>query len=228
MLAVLGEDYVAGPVSAAGELGVAGDVGNDRLGGAGGVKIAGVVGEALDGGGVANIDVLRVIGGLERDAEGVVEAGGELFDMGGLAVGANATQDEEDTGAGVGQEEISVGRGADEARHGEGARGAGHVFRSVSTLERSVVTTRVEGHLEAGRSDGPRVCRARDDAGSIVDGLLRVWLRQVGNGNLVADSGLLLVPVREGGLASEQGGRLGDGLSGESRRGCNCNRQKCD
>ena len=93
-------------------------------GAAGGVEVAGLVGEALDGGGVADVDVLGVgAGGVEGDAEGVVEAGGEFLDGGGLAVGADAAEDEDGAGAGVGEEEVAVGRGADEARLGEGAAG---------------------------------------------------------------------------------------------------------
>ena len=95
VLAVLGEDHVAGPVAAAGKLGVAGNVGNDGLGGAGGVQVAGVVREALHGGGVADVDVPGIVGGIEGDAEGMVEAAGEGLDLGGLAVGTDAAQDDD-------------------------------------------------------------------------------------------------------------------------------------
>ncbi len=47
MLAILSEDDVAGPVAAAGELGVAGDVGNDGLRCAGGVQVTGMVRDSL-------------------------------------------------------------------------------------------------------------------------------------------------------------------------------------
>jgi hypothetical protein len=49
----------------------------------------------------------------------MVQAGGELFDLGGFAIGAYAAKDEDGSSAGVGEEEIAVGRGADEARHGK-------------------------------------------------------------------------------------------------------------
>ncbi len=66
------------------------------------------------GGGVADVDVLGVgAGGVEGDAEGVVEAGGEFFDGGGAAVGGDAAEDDDGAGAGVGEEEIAVGGGAD-------------------------------------------------------------------------------------------------------------------
>ncbi len=136
VLVVLGEDDVAGPVAAAAELGVAGDVGDDGLGLAGGVEVAIFVGEALDGGGVADVDVLRVgAGGVEGDAEGVVEAGGEFFDGGGFAVGGDAAEDEDGAGAGVGEEEIAVGGGGDEAGLGEGAVGELHVLAGGGALE---------------------------------------------------------------------------------------------
>ena len=100
------------------ELGVAGDVGDDGLGRAGGVEVAGLVGEALDGGGVADVDVLA---GCRRDRRRCRRDGrGRWRSVSicvGFAVGADAAQDEDRAGAGVGEEEIAVGRGADEARH---------------------------------------------------------------------------------------------------------------
>jgi hypothetical protein len=51
----------------------------------------------------------------------VVQPGGELFDLGGPAVGPDATEDEQGARTGVCEEEISVGCGADEARRCEGA-----------------------------------------------------------------------------------------------------------
>jgi hypothetical protein len=143
VLAVFGEDNVARPVAAAGELGVTRNVGNDGLSGTGGVEIAQVVREALDGGGVADVDVPWIVRGVEGDAERMVEAGGELFNLGGLAVGAHAAQDEEDAGAGVGEEQVAVGRDADEARHGEGACGSRHVLDVVGSLHGRVVASGV-------------------------------------------------------------------------------------
>ena len=60
VLAVRGEDDVAGPVAAAAKLGEAGELGDDGLGRAGGVEVAGLVGEADDGVGVADVDPLGV------------------------------------------------------------------------------------------------------------------------------------------------------------------------
>ena len=100
------------------ELGVAGDVGDDGLGGAGGVEVAGLVGEALDGGGVADVDVLRIVGGIEGDAEGMVESGGEgLRSVSALPSAPTPRRTIRSAGAGVGEEEIAVGRGADQAGH---------------------------------------------------------------------------------------------------------------
>jgi hypothetical protein len=50
----------------------------------------------------------------------------------------------------------------------------------------------------------------------VLDRLIGVGLGQVGEGDLVADAGLLLVPVGEGGLAGEDGA---GGLGGELRGG---------
>ncbi len=80
-----------------------------------------------------------------------------------------------------------------------------HVLGGVGALERGVVAAGVEGDLEARGRDGPGVGGARDDVRLVLDGLVGVGLGQVGEGDLVAHAGGLLVPVGEGGLAGEQG-----------------------
>ncbi len=205
VLVVLGKDDVAGPVAAAAKLGVAGDVGDDGLRLGGGVEVAIFVGEALDGGGVADVDVLRVgAGGIEGDAEGVVEASGEFLDGGGAAVGSDAAEDEDGAGAGVGQEEVAVGGSGDEARLGERAAAEFHVLGGVFALEGRGVTAGVEGDAEARGGDGEGVDGAGDYVGPVVDGFRGVGCREVGGGDFVADAGVLLVPVGECGLAGEK------------------------
>ncbi len=108
----LREDNVAGPVAAAAQAGRSRECRGRWSRRAGGVQIAGVIREALDGGGVADVDVLGVGGRIEGDAEGMVEAGGEGLDLRGFAIGADAAKDDDRAGAGVGEEEIAVGRGA--------------------------------------------------------------------------------------------------------------------
>ena len=197
VLTVLGEDDVAGPVAAAGELGVAGDVGNDGLGRAGGVQIAGVIRNALYRCGIADVDVLRVVSRIEGDAEGMVEAGGELLDLSGFAVGAYAAKDKDGAGAGVSEKEIAVGCGADEARHGEGAAAQLHVFLIVGTLHGDGVAAGVERDFEAVGSDGPRVGRARDDMRCVVHRLVRLGRGKVGESDLAENARLLLIPIGE-------------------------------
>jgi hypothetical protein len=86
------------------------------------------------------------------------------------------------------------------------------VLGGLGALEGAVVAAGVEGDLEAGRRDGPGVRGPGNDAGLVADGLLGFGLGQVGDGDLVAYAGLLLVPVGEGGLAGENGaGGLGEG-----------------
>ena len=132
-------------------------------GAAAGMQVAGVVRDALYGGGVADVDVLRVVGRIKGDAEGVVEAGGELFDLSGFAVGSDAAKNKEDAGAGVGEKEIAVGRGPDEARHGKCAAAARHVLLVVGALHGGGVAAGIERDLEAGRRDRPRIGGARDE-----------------------------------------------------------------
>ncbi len=142
-------------MAAAGELSIARNVGDDGLGGAGGVEVSGVVRESLDGCGIANIDIPGVFGGIKGNAEGVVEAGGELFDLGSLSIGAHAAKDENGSGAGVGEEEIAIGRGTDEARHGEDAAAEGHDLLVVGALHGSGVAAGVKGNLEASGRERP-------------------------------------------------------------------------
>ncbi len=176
VLVILGEDNVAGPVAAAAKLGVAGDVGDDGLGLAGGLEVSGFVGEALDGGRVADVDVLRVgAGGVEGDAEGVVEAGGEFFDGGRPAAGGDAAEDEDGAGTGVGDEKIAVGSGGDVARLGEGAVGELHVLGGVGALQRLGVAAGVEGDTKAGGGDGPGVDGAGERGWDRYRPLRRDW-----------------------------------------------------
>ena len=75
----------------------------------------------------------------------------------------------------------------------------------VRSLHGGGVAAGVERDFEAGGGDGPRVGGARDDVRCVVDRLVGLGLGQVGQSDLAADAGLLLVPVGECGLA-------GDGL----------------
>ena len=52
MLAVFTENDIARPVTASGEMGVAGNIGDDGFSSRGGVQVAGVVRETLDGSGI--------------------------------------------------------------------------------------------------------------------------------------------------------------------------------
>ena len=176
MLAVFGEDDVAGPVASAGELGVAGNVGNDRLGRPGGVEIAGMIRNALHGRGVADVDVPRVVSGIKGDAEGMVQASCELLDLCGFAVGADAAKDEDGSGAGIGEEEIAVGCGADEPRHRERAAAESHHLLVVRSLHRSGVAAGIKGDFETGGCDRPRIGGAGNNVRSVVDGLVGLGL----------------------------------------------------
>jgi hypothetical protein len=92
----------------------AGDVLDDRLGLARGLRVAVLVGEADDRVGVADVDVFRVgPDRVEGDAERAVQAGGEdLVDL-GLAVAVGVAEDADAVGAALGDEQVAV-RGADD------------------------------------------------------------------------------------------------------------------
>ena len=114
-LAVGRELEVARPVAAAADaLVAAGDVLDDRLGLARGLRVAVLVGEADDRVGVADVDVLRLgPGRVEGDPERPVQAGGEdLVDL-GLAVAVGVAEDADAVGAALGDEQVAV-RGADD------------------------------------------------------------------------------------------------------------------
>ena len=95
--AVFGEDDITGPVAAAAKLGKAGKMFHDRFRCAGCDEIAGLVREAHDGVGVADVNPPGVgTGGVEVDAEGQVEASaGEGGDLPRLAVRTDTAQDED-------------------------------------------------------------------------------------------------------------------------------------
>ncbi len=103
-------------MAAAAEAAAAGKIG-DVLLGAGGCEVAVVVGEAHDFIGVADVNPLGVgAEGIESDAEGLVEIGGEDGDLFWLAVCIDAAKDFDFAAGAFREEEIAVGSEADEAR----------------------------------------------------------------------------------------------------------------
>jgi hypothetical protein len=73
------------------------------------MQVARVVWESLDGGGVADINILRVNARVEGDAEGMIQPSDELIYLCCLAIGPDATEHEQSAGTGVGEEEIAIG-----------------------------------------------------------------------------------------------------------------------
>jgi hypothetical protein len=133
----------------------------------------------------------------------MVEAGGEFLDVGCLAVCAYATENDDGSGAGVGEKEVTIRSGANEAGHGEGTAAELHAFFVFRALHGLGISAGVEGHLETCRSDGPCVLRFDDEMRRVVDGLGGVWRGEIGGGDLAAHSRLLLVPVGEGCLTGD-------------------------
>ena len=218
VLVILGEDDVSGPVTSAGELSIARDVSDDRLCRAGGMQIARVIWESLDGGGVADINIFRVRARVEGDAERMIQPSGELRYLCCLAIGPDATEYEQSAGTGVGEEEITIGGRADEAWHGESAAAESHHLLVIRSLHRGRVSAGIERDLEARRRNWPRVGRAWDNVGRVVHCLFRIGLGQVSEAYLAPNAGMLLVPICECGLA-------GDGLLSWER--CGKNRDRC-
>ena len=141
--------------------GVSRDIGNDSFGRAGGVRVPGVIRNSLHSGGVADIEVLRIVSGIEGDAERMVQAGGKLLDLSGFAVRANAAKDEDRAGARVSEKEIAVGRCPEQPRHRECPPAQFHVLLIVSPLHGGCIAACVKRDFEALRSNGPRIRRAR-------------------------------------------------------------------
>ena len=187
----------------------AGDVLDDRLGLARGLRVAVLVGEADHGVGVADVDVLRLgPDRVEGDPERSVQAGGEdLVDL-GLAVAVGVAEDADAVGAALGQEQVAV-RGADDDA---GLGQPGGELR----------------HLEAFGRLGPGPFGTRDDAGEVVGRRRVVGRGQVVDRDLPAHARRVGRPVAEGVLAGEgaaaglrvvaQGRRCGqdEGQDGES------------
>ena len=114
--------WLGGEDEGAGAVAVGGDAGGEDGGGGGGGGVAEGVGEAEDGGLIADVEVLgRGGGGVEGEAVGLVEAGGE----GGLADGGSvcvdSVEDGDEAGALLGEEDVSVGGGEEIAGVGEAA-----------------------------------------------------------------------------------------------------------
>ena len=108
---------VAGPVASAAQLRVAGQDGDDglRLGGCD--EVAGLIHKADNAGGIGDVYPLRICTeGVESDAEWVIEAVGEGFSAGGMAVGRLSAQYYDLACGAVGDKKVAVGRGADQTR----------------------------------------------------------------------------------------------------------------
>src|ERR1039457_3565715 len=127
----------------AGELCVTRNFRDHGLGGTSCFQVAGVIRESLDRGGVADIDVLRILCGVEGDTKGVIESGGELLYLRSLSIGGNAAKGEDDAGAGVGQEEVAIRCGSDQARHGKSPATESHDLLVVRALHGRCVATGV-------------------------------------------------------------------------------------
>ena len=171
----------AAQASAAGQLG-------EVLRRAAGLQIAILIREAHDAVGVANVDPLRIgAGGIEGDAEGLVQAGQRRRR---LASGLPSASTPRKTlilpVCAFGEEEIAVGRDAQEPRIVEAGG--------------------IELDLEAFGRDRPGVCRARDDGGAVVDGLVGSWCGQIGDSEMAADAGRLVCRVGKSGLAGKNTG----------------------
>src|ERR1019366_6290133 len=196
------------------ELGIARDVRDDHLGRPAGMEVAGVVRESLNGGGVADINVFWINGGVECDAKGMVQPSRELLYLGGFAFGAFAAKHEQSAGAGVAKKEIAIGSGADETRHRECTAAENHHLFVVRPLHGGGVAAGIQSDSEAGRRDRPSVSGTWDNMGRVVDCLLGLGLGEVCKGDLAANAGLLLVPIGEC-------SPTGDGLLGRK-----CRREK--
>ena len=184
-LAVGRELQVPRPVPAAADaLVAAGDVLDDRLGLARGLRVAVLVGETDHGVGVADVDVLRLWPDrVEGDPERSVQAGGEdLVDL-GLAVAVGVAEDADAVGAALGQEQVAV-RGADDDA---GLGQPGGELR----------------HLEAFGRLGPGPFGTTDDAGEVVGRRRVVGRGQVVDRDLPAHARRVGRPVAEGVLAGE-------------------------
>ena len=97
-----------------------GSSGDDRLGLAGRLGVAVLVGEADDRVGVGDVDVRRVRARrVEGDAERLVEARGEDLGQLGLAVAVGVAEDLDPAGLALGDEDVAVGGGHDDAGVGQ-------------------------------------------------------------------------------------------------------------
>ena len=115
--------------------------------------------------GVGHVDVLRIVGRVERDAKGMIQSCGELLDLGGLTVISHATQNPHDLARSERKRSAAFASATDQARLREGAFGALHVFDVVGALHRRVVPNSVPVTLNPGYSR-PRVGRLPESRGA--------------------------------------------------------------
>ena len=155
-----------------------------------GFQVAVLVGEAHNLVRVANIDPLGVGSGrVERNAEGLVQVGGEHRGLLRLAVRSHTAKYLDLPRLALRQKNIAVGRGPQQP----GIIEAG----------------RVKLHLEAFGSDGPGIRGARRHRRPVVDRLLRRRGGQVGRRHVTPCAGRLVSCVSKRGLAGQDLGWLG-------------------
>jgi hypothetical protein len=169
------------------------------------MQVAGVERNALNSRGVADVDKIWVVGRIEGDTKGMVQAGCEFLDLRGFAVRAYAAKDEDGPSAGVGKVKIAVGGRSNEARHGECAAADSHYLLVVGMLHRGRVATCIEGDFEAGGRERPSIGGTGNNVWRVVHSLIGIRLGRVGKSDLAANARPLQAPIRECGLT-------GDGL----------------
>src|SRR6516225_8312727 len=179
---IFGEDDVPSPMAAPRQSG------DDRLGGTGGLQIAGSIGKADDRVGIRDIDKSRVRSGRpERDAKRPIETVGEGVDLWRSRV----------------------------ARRAQHANAAGSALRDKNVASRcNPEQTRViepageELNGKARRRLRPRAARASHDAGVAVSARRRVRRWHVRRGNLASYPRRIAAPITIGCGAGQDWGGL--------------------
>ena len=198
-LAVVREGDVARPVAATAEMSAAGKIG-DVFRRAASFQVSADIREANHGIRVADVNVLGIVRGIKSDAEGLAETRGESGNLLRATVGIESAKDLDLSSLTVGEKDIAVGCGTDETR----------IFEAVS-VKRDFESV---GRLRQGSG------RTGDDVGSVVDGFGSEGLGEIADGDLVCESGTLLLNAGEnrGGELGRSGGGIAIAEENESEQ----------
>jgi hypothetical protein len=166
------------------------------------MEIARLIREPNDRGRVRNVYEPGIVGGIEGDAERMVEPGSETLYLCRFAIRPHTPKNKNDACAGVGNKQIAVWGRADQPRLAECAlaRRLRAVLLRVLLIgrrARTIVSPCVQRHLEPWGRDRPGILRAQNDMRLVANRLRGIGLGKIGDRELTRNSRFFLTPIGE-------------------------------